>query len=44
MHYLDKNRTFGKMCLSNGECSDIDKAFDAQDWAKLSRYAEKYLG
>lgn len=44
MHYLDKNRIFGKMCLSSGECTDIDKAFGAQDWPKLKRYAEKYLG
>lgn len=44
MHYLDQNRKDGKMCLSNGECADIDKAFAAQDWEKLNRYAEKYLG
>lgn len=44
MHYLDKNRKFGKMCLSNAECADIEKGFDTQDWPKLSRYAEKYLG
>lgn len=43
MHYLDDNRTPGKMCLSNGECADIDKAFNEQDWAKLARYANKYL-
>ena len=44
MHYLDAKRKPGKMCLSNGECADIEKAFAAQDWAKLNRYAEKYLG
>ena len=44
MHFLDQNRKDGKMCLSNGECADIDKAFAAQDWAKLNRYAEKSLG
>lgn len=44
MHYLDQNRKDGKMCLSNMECTDIDKAFDTQDWPKLRRYAEKYLG
>lgn len=43
MHYLDQNRKPDKMCLSNDECADIDKAFAAQDWAKLNRYAEKYL-
>ena len=44
MHYLDNNRPENKMCLSNAECADIEKAFAAQDWAKLNRYAEKYLG
>ena len=29
MNYLDENRPEGKMCLSNGECEDIDKAFKA---------------
>ena len=43
MHFLDENRKDGKMCLSNGECADIDRAFDNQDWAKLERYAKKYL-
>lgn len=43
MKFLDDNRPENKMCLSNGECADIDKAFAAQDWAKLNRYAEKYL-
>lgn len=44
MHYLDNNRPENKMCLCNAECADIEKAFSAQDWAKLNRYAEKYLG
>ena len=44
MNYLDEHRKGGKMCLSNAECADIDKAFNTQDWAKLARYAEKYLG
>ena len=43
MHFLDENSKEGKMCLSNGECMDIDKAFLAQDWEKLLRYAKKYL-
>ena len=34
MHFLDENRHEGKMCLSNMECADIDKAFDEQDWPK----------
>lgn len=44
MHYLDTNRQEGKMCLSNMECADIDKAFDEQDWAKIERYIKKYKG
>ena len=43
MHFLDENRHEGKMCLSNMECADIDKAFDEQDWPKLARYINKYL-
>jgi len=42
MDFLDKTRPEGKMCLSNLECADIDKAFGEQDWAKLKRYVEKY--
>ena len=42
MHYIDNNRPQGKMCLSNMECADIDKAFIEQDWAKIERYIEKY--
>ena len=42
MNYLDENRPDGKMCLSNGECEDIDKAFKEGDWAKVMRYYEKY--
>lgn len=42
MDILDANRPQGKMCLSNGECMDIDDAFDKQDWDKLSRYVDKY--
>lgn len=42
MHDLDNNRPEGKMCLSNGECADIEKAFDEQDWPKLARYLDKY--
>ena len=42
MHYLDDHRPEGKMCLSNGECADIDKAFQEVDFAKLIRYANKY--
>lgn len=43
MQYLDENRVDGKMCLSNGECEDINKAFEVGDWAKIIRYVNKYL-
>jgi len=43
MNYLDENRPDGKMCLSNAESEDIDKAFKENDWAKIMRYADKYL-
>ena len=43
MNYLDENRPEGKMCLSNGECEDIDKAFNENDWAKIVRYVDKML-
>lgn len=42
MDYLDKNRSEVKMCLSNMECIDIRKAFDAMDWKKLYRYVLKF--
>lgn len=42
MHFLDENRRDGKMCLSNGECEDIEKAVREQDWKKLDRYIRKY--
>lgn len=43
MAFLDEHRPQGKMCLSNGECSDIEKAFDEMDWEKIVRYVKKYL-
>lgn len=43
MDFLDKNAPEGKMRLSNGECFDIDKAFDDKDWSKLECYLKKYL-
>lgn len=42
INYLDNNKPEGKMCLSNGECEDIDKAFKENDWAKIIRYVKKY--
>jgi hypothetical protein len=44
MNYLDSIAAEGKMCLSNMECADIDKAFNEQDWAKIERYIRKYKG
>ena len=43
MNYRDENRPEGKMCLSNGECEDIDKAFKENDWARIMRYVDKML-
>ena len=42
MNFLDENKPKDKMCLSNGECVDIEKAFNEQDWPKLARYLDKY--
>ena len=42
MEYLDKYRPEVKMCLSNMECIDIEKAFDEMDWKKLYRYIQKF--
>lgn len=42
MNFLDENKPKDKMCLSNGECADIEKAFDEKDWPKLARYLDKY--
>lgn len=42
IHFLDKNRSPGKMCLSNMECKDIEEGFRTQDWPKLLGYLQKY--
>lgn len=42
MLYLDEIRQEGKMCLSNGECADIEDAFNKQDWPRLFKYINKY--
>ena len=42
MNFLDDNKSKGKMCLSNGECADIEKAFNEQDWPRLAGYLDKY--
>ena len=43
MNFLDDNKSKGKMCLSNGECADIEKAFNEQDWPRLAGYLDKYI-
>jgi len=42
MEYCDKIRPNGKMCLSNGECEEIENAFLVGDWKKIERYFHKY--
>lgn len=42
MNFLDENKPKNKMCLSNGECADIEKAFNEQDWPRLAGYLDKY--
>lgn len=42
MNFLDENKPKDKMCLSNGECADIEKAFNEQDWPRLAGYLDKY--
>lgn len=42
MNYLDENRPEDKMSLSNGECEDIDKAFEKDDWVTIMKYVAKY--
>ena len=42
MQYLDEHRPEGKMCLSNGECKDVTRAFEVGDWEKIIRYVNKY--
>lgn len=42
IHFLDKNRQSGKMCLSNMECEDIEEGFRTQDWPKLLGYLQRY--
>lgn len=43
MSFLDNNRPEGKMCLSNGECKNIEDAFTLGDWDMIFRYIEKYI-
>ena len=41
--YLDAHKYEGKMCVSNGECEDIENAFHNAMWDRLHRYYCKYL-
>lgn len=39
---LDRLSPPEKMCVSNMEYMDIERAFNENDWCKLLRYAKKY--
>ena len=41
--YLDAHKYEGKMCVSNGECEDIENAFHNAMWDRLHRYYCKYM-
>lgn len=41
--YLDAHKYDGKMCVSNGECEDIENAFHNAMWDRLHRYYCKYI-
>ncbi len=43
INYLDAYRCEGKMCVSNGECEDIENAFHNAMWDRLHRYYCKYI-
>lgn len=43
INYLDAHKYEGKMCVSNGECEDIENAFHNAIWDKLHRYYCKYI-
>lgn len=42
MHYLDNQRPEEKMCLSNAECAQIEKAICNRDWETIVKYIKKY--
>lgn len=42
MHYLDDHRPENKMCLSNGECAQIENAVHDKDWELVIKYIKKY--
>lgn len=41
--YLDAHKNEGKMCVSNGECEDIENAFHNAMWDRIHRYYCKYI-
>ncbi len=43
INYLDAHKYDGKMCVSNGECEDIENAFLNAMWDRLHRYYCKYI-
>ena len=43
INYLDAHKYHGKMCVSNGECEDIENAFHNAMWDRLHRYYCKYI-
>ena len=43
INYLDAHKYEGKMCVSNGECEDIEYAFHNAMWDRLHRYYCKYI-
>lgn len=43
INYLDAHTYEGKMCVSNGECEDIENAFHNAMWDRLHRYYCKFI-
>lgn len=43
INYLDAHKYESKMCVSNGECEDIENAFHNAMWDRLHRYYCKYI-
>ena len=42
INYLDAHLYEGKVCVSNGECEDIENAFRNADWGKICKYYNKF--